>query len=293
MNKGKSKTKRKIFFKSKPQLFVLASADSTHQRSIGDWIVRESYEPIDDSTLPNGIVSYSILIETEVSSHEEIWSKQKTAFELADDLNRVWTYVCGQPINAARFGLFAYNAPPAWKTNSEEVEEFLQTASSGLKGKLSIQTRQWIYCPELPLKKALDLRQDYKIAPDLIRTLIELHYSALISVRRESRLFLFANALEIVRALLPGRADKQKQNSLPDNIKNNLHESLHWLFYMANNRSDVRHVVKKGTLHPRMSSKEHNSFEHDADLFIRTVVCKELGYESFLVIHGKPNSDSK
>ncbi|MBA7704942.1 hypothetical protein ES703_113765 [subsurface metagenome] len=243
--------------------------------------------------MPDGTVSYSIWIETGVSSPEEIWAKKGTAFELADDLNRIWTYVCGQPINAARLGLVAYHAPAAWTTNAEEVEKDLPAAISGLTYKeISIQTRHWTYCPELPLAKALDVRESYETASDFVRTLIELHYSALTSKRSEARLIFFAKALEIVRALLPGRKDQQKQKSLPAKITSDLHESLHWLFGMANTRSDVRHVVQRvtgPTLHPRMSAQEFRSFEHDADLVIRTAVCMQLGNEPFLVKHGTPS----
>ena len=295
MSKRQSTTKRKVFFRSKPLLYVVASSPSPHQRSVGDWIIRESYEPLDDRTLPDGTVSYSIWIETEVSSPEEIWAKRSTAFELADDLNRVWTYVCGQPINVARFGLVACHAPAAWTTNAEEIEKDLQAAISGLTYKeISIQTRHWTYCPELPLVKALDVRESYETAPDLVRALIELHYSALTSERSEARLFFFAKALEVVRKLLPGKNDPQKQNLLPVNITSDLHESLRWLFEMANRRSDVRHVVQgkvaPPTLHPRMSPQEFRSFEHDADLVIRTTVCKALGHKPFLVERGKPTS---
>jgi len=34
--------------------------------------------------------------------------------------------------------------------------------------------------------------------------------------------------------------------------------------------------------------QERESFEHDADLVIRTAVCKQLGQEPFMVIHGAP-----
>jgi len=297
MSKGQSTTKRKVFFKSKPLLYVVASSPSPHQRTVGDWIIRESYEPLDDRTLPDGTVSYSIWIETEVSSPEEIWAKRSTPFELADDLNRVWTYVCGQPINVARFGLVACHAPAAWTTNAEEIEKDLQAAISGLTYKeISIQTRHWTYCPELPLAKALDVRESYETASDLVRTLIELHYLALTSEVSQARLFFFAKALEIVRGLLNGQNNEQKQNSLPANIRSGLRKSLRWLFKIANTRADVRHVVQRKvtppTLHPPMSAQERRSFEHDADLVIRTAVCIQLGHEPFLVERGKPTSVS-
>jgi hypothetical protein len=286
-------TTHKIFFRTKPLLYVLSETVSPHQRIIGDWVIRETYEPLDDRTLPKGTVSYSVWIETEVSSPKEIWAKEDTGFKIADDLNRVWTYVCGQPINAALLGLVARDAPAAWTTNNKEVEKKLNAEISGMTcNGIIIRTRYRMYVMELPLSKVLDVYESYKTAPDFIRALIELHYSALTSNRLEDRLIFFAKALEMVRGLYPGKSDQQIQGSLPVNITSNLQQSLHWLFGIANNRFDVRHVVQqKGTppvLHPRISMQEHQSFEHDADSIIRTVVCQQLGYEPFLVKHEKP-----
>jgi hypothetical protein len=291
MSTAEVTTTRTVFFKSKPHVYVFASMSAGHQRTVGDWVVRESWHRINDSTLPDGSVEYSVIIETDVSTPDEIWAKQNAAYELADDLNRVWTYACGQPLNVARLGLVEMNAPPAWTTNATEVEEKLHAAISGLTGHVSIQTRYWTYYSELPLAKALDVWESYRTASDVIRTLIELHYSALTSERSEARFFFFAKALELVQAILPGRRNEQKQTSLPTDITNELDQSLHWLFDMANHRSDVRHVVqdKMGpTIHPQMSAHESRSFEHDADLLTRTVVCMKLGHEPFTIKRGKP-----
>lgn len=281
----------KIFFRTKPLLYVLSETVSPHQYIIGDWVIRETYEPLDDRKLPKGTVSYSIWIETEVSSPEEIWAKKDIGFKIADDLNRVWTYVCGQPINAARLGLVVCDAPDAWTTNNKEVENKLHAEISGITGNIIFQTRYYMYVMELPLSKALDVYESYKTASDLVHALIELHYSALTSKRSEARLIFFAKALEMVHKLLPGKRNQQKQDSLPVNITSNLHKSLPWLFEMSNERVDTRHVVQRTptpTLHKQMSVQERQSFEDDADLIIRTVVCQQLGYEPFLVKYGKP-----
>jgi hypothetical protein len=237
-------TTRTIFLKSKPHVYTIASIDDPHQRTLGDWIIRETWSEIDDSTLPDRSVQYSVVIETDVSTPEEIWAKRDAAYELADDLNRIWIYVCGEPLNAPRLGLVEMNAPPAWTTNAKEVEEELHASISRITCDLSIQTRYHTYCPELPLAKALEVWESYRTGSDVIRTLIELHYSALTSERSQARYFFFAKALEIVQALLPGQRNEQKQNLLPADITNDLDQSLHWLFSMANNRSDVRHVFR-------------------------------------------------
>lgn len=210
-------------------------------------------------------------------------------------MNRVWTYACGRPLNAARLCLVERNAPSGWTTNAKDVEAQFHAANGGVGGQVSIQTRHWTYCRELPLAQALDVRETYRSTSDVIRTLIELHYSALTAVRKEARLFFFAKALEIAQAVLRGRTRQQKQGSLPPEIRDDLDQSLNWLFRMANTRCDVRHVVQERTpptLHPRMSPQELQSFRHDADLVIRTVVCMNLGHEPFLMKEGTPQANS-
>lgn len=291
MNIAVAKTSRTIVFKSTPQVYVFQSSRDAHTRKVGNWVVRESFERSTELRSPNGSVNYSVVIETDVSTPEEIRARRSYAYELADDLNRVWTYVCGEPLNAARLSLVEMDAPPGWITNAPKMEKELQAIISGVTGQLSIVNRHQTYCTDLPLSKALDLLDSYRTSSHAIRTLVELHYSALISERSEARCFFYAKALEVVRAILHGRTDKQKQKSLPVDITNELHKSLHWLFDMANNRSDARHVVQDNngpTIHPRMSAQEIRAFEHDADLVNRTVICMELGQEPFLVRHEKP-----
>ena len=190
------KKPRKLFFRSRPQLYVIPGACAPHQRVIGDWTARESFEPVDDRTLPDGVISYSIWIETPVSCVEEIWEKRSAGYKLADVLNRVWTYACGRPINAAYLALVACDAPPAWSTNAAELEHTLRVEHAQLTAKISVEPRHWMSGPCLPLARALDMREAYLSASPLVTTLIKLHYLALTDEGKEPRLFLLAKALE-------------------------------------------------------------------------------------------------
>jgi len=114
----------------------------------------------------------------------------------------------------------------------------------------------------------------------MIKALLEIHYGALKLRRNEGKLFALANGLELVRALLAGRNDDAKQKSLSDQVRNNFKHSLHWLFDIANNRFNIRHVVSQGggksQLHPAIASAELLDYEHDADLVMRAVICSSF-----------------
>ncbi len=115
----------------------------------------------------------------------------------------------------------------------------------------------WLALPYLPLATAMHAREAYKRAEDMVKALVDIHYGALKLRRSEGKLFALANALELVRAVLPGRSDSAKQQSLRPEVTANLRQSLHWLFNIANNRFNVRHVLTKAAgksaLHPRLN----------------------------------------
>jgi hypothetical protein len=115
---------------------------------------------------------------------------------------------------------------------------------------------------------------------------IDLHYYALKDTTAEAYLFFLAKALELGRKMLPGKRNDEKQRSLANGVGANLRRPLTWLFDMANNRKEIRHVVKKSRtidLHPGLNAEERRDYLHDADLVLRTIVCQEIGLEPILV----------
>jgi len=106
---------------------------------------------------------------------------------------------------------------------------------------------------------ALEALAAFRNAQPVVRSLVELHFSALTSTRVDGRLFFFAKALELVRALLPGADLPAKSANLHPEIRGELARPLSWLYDMSNNRFDVRHVVRNPQgpdLHPPMTSEE-------------------------------------
>ena len=133
--------------------------------------------------------------------------------------------------------------------------------------------------PFYPLFPAARVREAYRKASPAIKALGDLHYAALKSLRGDARLFYFANALELAATMMPGTKNTAKEQSLRPETKALLRHSMDWLFNMANNRYNVRHVVvkgKSGVLHSEMTGEERVAFEHDADLILRDVVCQSL-----------------
>jgi hypothetical protein len=133
--------------------------------------------------------------------------------------------------------------------------------------------------PYMPLRNALSAVRSYHTADENTRLLLELHSEALALQGSQSGLFLFAKGLELAQLMLPGRNDPARQNALPLTARESLRQSFHWLYGVANQRLEIRHVVTKNkkNLHPRLSLSERADFLHDADLVIRGVVERELG----------------
>ncbi|HFD31861.1 MAG TPA: hypothetical protein ENJ28_03990 [Gammaproteobacteria bacterium] len=83
--------------------------------------------------------------------------------------------------------------------------------------------------------------------------------------------------MEITRAFLPGKNDKEKESYLHPDTQAELRNSYHKLFDLANNRLNTRHAVnhKSDTieLHTKLNGEELDDFYHDFDLISRSVVC--------------------
>ena len=159
------------------------------------------------------------------------------------------------------------------------MNEQLKTKAKRSISVLSSKNIMWEWLPNLPLVTVLRGRSKYLYASDPIHSLIEHHYDAQTASDSHSRLFSLAKGLEIVRAVLPGNSDLEKQSALDPELANSLKLGLHELFNIANNRREVRHIIRNPQskeLHPKITSQESDAFRHDADVITRSVVAKEL-----------------
>lgn len=129
------------------------------------------------------------------------------------------------------------------------------------------------------MRKALTARKSYLTASETLKALVDLHYFAHKVGDSYSSFFFLSKALELVRALIPGKTDDLKDKNLPEDVRSGLETSLHHIIGLANTRYEIRHIIKDKkniSLHEKMNNSEINSFKHDADLIIRSVVCTNM-----------------
>jgi len=275
-------------FQSAIRHYGIKADEQPHSARIGRLRVLEMYSSVPDPDMPPGIHDYQLCIEADVSNREEVWQAGFEAADLAEGLDRSWVYVCGEPLHPVISVPRLYHGPAGWSGNSDAIIQRL-ARGDGVPfaiGSPTIKARHWMHIPLYPLKHAIEVSVALESAPESLSALVELHHTALNDLGTSSRLFNFAKGMELARRLLPGENDRSRHAALPSEIQRHLQRSLGWLFDMANNRFEMRHVVRDPDrlhLHPRMTSAEFDDFHHDADLILRTVVCLQLGRPPFVV----------
>jgi hypothetical protein len=269
--------------------YGIASDEEPYSGQVGQLTVRELYSPPTDPELPPEVYNYQVIIEATVATREEGWKAKFEAHKLADDLDRAWVYVCGLPLHPVYTQLQFDTPPEGWRTNAKEVDVGLAQAEGKMYAIIGSEKHwHWMQLPFFPLREVLKVREGLTVASEAIRALADLHYGALKSLDSNGKLFLLAKGLELGSRLLPGKNNKVREKSLPENIRSALSHSLDWLFNTSNNRFDVRHVVKDPQgpqLHQRMTTEERSTFTKDADLVIRSIMCQGIGRPAFVVKH--------
>jgi hypothetical protein len=238
------------------------------------------------------LLPYVLRMECQVTTNEQARNYDTEARQLAHDLNIVWAYVASVPLFPKRFMIRLSGPPDGWRTNFKNLKSTRPIALRSARAisspgppvgfrvdiKINPPGPYKVILPFLPLEPALGAVQAYRTAEPETRFLTDLHFGSIDQLGTESQLFLLAKALELARVMLPGRTDAQKEAALSLGVRAALRRSFHWLFDIANNRLEIRHVANKkgGNLLPKLSPKEREDFAHDADLVIRGVVEKEL-----------------
>lgn len=222
---------------------------------------------------------YVIRLEGQARSRTEAATLEAQAFELADDLDQIWPYVAGVPLFPRITTLTIARAPLGWKTNAPRMKRKLP-AEGGYVVRERFINRYLVTLPRPPLAAALDLVQAWRGADQVTKHLMGLHLASLREGTPSAALIFLAKALELVRAILPGRTDEQRQRALPPDIQQQLSRSLHWLYSIANQRQEVRHVVKDPTrleLHNTLTREEGRDYRFEGDLVVRAVIAGRLG----------------
>ncbi len=262
---------RTIWFETRPRPFKVPSRGRCHREQAGSILVSERRRR--SETGP-----YVIRFEGTAHTREDVDTLRSNAIKLADELDHIWAYVAGVPLFPTVTTLTIAKVPPGWKTNADQVKSRLPV-TRGYFARERLSNRYLVTLPHLPLKLALGAVRALRAADEVTRFLVDLHVASLREGTPSSSMVFLAKALELVRALLPGRNDPAKERQLPPEAQKELRRSLHWLYGIANQRVEVRHVVQNRTrlqLHPKLAPGERHDFESEGDLVVRAVICDRL-----------------
>lgn len=277
-------SKSLLQYRSEPILCGLTNKES-FSGSIDEWDIRDEIKETDQVEKGIPLNKYQLIVEKEVrhmktkeKQKEEFRFFRKDAFELIDELNLVWPLVFGSILSPAKTVHGSRSAPDHWSSNSKDLIKELHPSKYNIE--LSVDSRRWVILSYQPLCRLLKAHTAYRKASKPVRTLVKLYFDAIDSNRHAS-MFIFANALELVRAILPGNNDEKRTKALPQETREAIGKDLTWLFTIANNRLDVRHVVKKDPndlkIHPKITENEISLFRGNASLIIKSVIEEKLG----------------
>ena len=229
------------------------------------------------STLP-----YGLRMEAEVTRKNDVSPCRMEAITLAAELDLIWAYIGGVPLFPKVLKMTHILSPVGWSSNSTEVEAALPATGGFAEIKFTQRGSYSAILSFMPLARALRAVRAYRASDDATKILIKLHYAAMRNPGAESSLMLLAKNLELARAILPGREDTRKQRALQSETNRRLRRSLHWLFGIANQRLEVRHIVRKPSkpeLHARLTKEERADFLNDSELVLRDVISQRLNIE--------------
>ena len=262
---------RIVWFETRPRPFKVPRRARSHREQVGSLLVCERRRRSASSP-------YIIRFEGPVHIREDVDRILSEALTLAQELDHIWTYVAGVPLFPTVTTLTIPNAPLGWVSNIDQVKTRLPVTRAHL-ARLRVRSTYLVTLPHFPLKPALVAARALRSADEVTRFLVDLHVASLRESTPSSSMVFLAKALELVRALLPGRTDAARQQQLPSAAQIQLRRSLHWLYEVANRRVEVRHVVAdpiRRELHPRLAPQEKRDFESDGDLVVRSVICDRL-----------------
>lgn len=290
----------KLKYVSEPLRCGLPDGDVTRSAVVADWEIYSVIKETGDTRNDNAIYEYSITIERDIQKKKdrgdqtkEMLKFRKEAFSIIESLKLVWPYVFGRPQTANR-EIQSRDSPRFWTTNSRDLINKLHYQE--IRAEVSVANIPWVILPYYSLPKLIEARSAYKEGDYEIRQLVQFHQDILIlnnlkheksSPGRHAVLFLLAKALELVQAILPGSKRKEKLTAVSERTREELSSDLDWLFNVANNRLEIRHVVRDKNnveLHPPLTQEERSQFEQDASLLIRDTVCRHLGVGQPVVI---------
>ena len=264
-------------YTSDPNVYGIHCDNTPYREAINELSVTEYFFENDKfNYISPGIGDYYLTIETEVNNAHELQSKHFEIKKLIQEIDCSWMYACGHPFNKRVLSFigpyvdFPDGNINGWSSNFREAERDLYKGKASITfngDKVTYSTFSY-----WPPKKALKVREAYLAASESIMALVDLHFFAHKVEDSYSSLFFLAKAMEIVRAILPGKTDEQREKDLPYEVRSKIKSSLRHIMDLANNRYEIRHIVKDKkncTLHEKLNNTEINDYKHDADIIIR------------------------
>ena len=277
-----------LSFESPELRLRVMEPDSPGQATVRRWSLSEQFTAGAYTRRDLAYGSYRLILHRAVNSTDDVWELHYEGVQLIDDLELVWAFATGLPLRSTGFGVSVRNITPptGWRTNAREIDMDLQAATQEFVVEDRSHSVHWRTGVRFPLATVTKAVLAYETTDPVTRALIRFHYEGCMSATSDGPYFLFAKALDIVRKLLPGQNDNEKEKALDAEVRRTLHHDFHWLFGIANERLETRHPIERGapaTLHPPIASEEAFAFLRDADTLIRAIVCDRLGLEMILI----------
>ena len=258
--------------------------------------IYETLTPKKIPSTPALVGEYRIHLEVPVSSMDQYSQVTIEADELIEQIEKLWPYICGEPLRPILVQMSLDTTPDGWISNQKPVQREMNIRmTGGIYCEVEIVQAHWLILPYYPLEHVLIARQQYESFEDVYSSLVDLHYDSMTARSAGGRLFSSAKGLELVTRLIPGTNHRQRHEQLDPNVRGRLRRTINQLHDISNNRFNVRHVVSDSSgpiLHPKASGKELADFTHDCDLLMRHQICKRLGIPMVQFQKARP-SESK
>ena len=246
---------------------------------LDDWRVTETLSARLHTIDGRQYREYRVLMERRPKLREDRGSLYIHGCYLARAIDRAWAYATGRLPGLRGYELFIspLDPPKEWETNAENVVP--EDDWRILRLRVSAEPRH-LRVSALPLRRTVRILKGIVDATDVLQQLCTYHYTALVTTDEELHLLLFAQALEIVRELLPGASTTEKEGRLPQAVRDRLRHRLNRLFELCQQRRQTRHAIDKKqgvSIKPDIGYDEADAFQQDANLLINWVVTHDLG----------------
>lgn len=285
-----------IVFESPELKYGLLNNNAAPKKvSYAGWTIQDSYVANKYSEIREGLGGYKLLVERQLSQGLNLNEEYSIGVELCERIEKIWPYVSAMPFGVAHFGsvLQIQTPPNNWTSNFDQIEaDYHKAIKSNSWGKISARHNFWTFGDRFFVEGLVRGLEAYDNISALAVELINIHYEAYHNP--SVRPLLMSKALEIVREILPGKTDKQKELALPQELKNHKETSLGKLYELSNKRLDTRHPLTKKpsvALYNAMEGKEYQDFIEDSDCVIRAVICAELNLPYIKISKGEPKKN--